>query len=193
MYNDAFSDLCRDGLCTLPKQLDDADSSWHLYMIRITSEKEGREAGGSAATVAKAEMPATAVTETTAVTATTAATATAATTAATATSATATAATAATTTKGASVTTAVTDVTAVTAARRDRIFSALKSMGLGVNLHYIPVYLHPYYRKLGYKEGLCPVAEAHYSSIITLPLYPSMSDDDVQYVIDCVKGLLLQH
>ena len=70
---------------------------------------------------------------------------------------------------------------------RNRVFHALQEKGLNVNLHYIPVYLHPYYRQLGYREGLCPEAEFFYSGIITLPLYPKMSDDDVAYVIRCIR------
>ena len=70
---------------------------------------------------------------------------------------------------------------------RNHIFHTLQEKGLNVNLHYIPVYLHPYYSQLGYREGLCPEAESFYSGIITLPLYPKMSDDDVAYVIQCVR------
>lgn len=73
-------------------------------------------------------------------------------------------------------------------ADRDKIFDRLSSEGIGVNVHYIPIYLHPYYRKLGYRQGLCPEAEKYYSSAITLPLYSSMSNADVKRVIRCVKG-----
>lgn len=68
-------------------------------------------------------------------------------------------------------------------AGRKQIFDELRSAGIGVNVHYIPVYYHPYYQQMGYNKGLCPEAEALYETIITLPLYPSMSEEDLQYVI----------
>lgn len=64
------------------------------------------------------------------------------------------------------------------------IFSNLRNEGLGVQVHYIPVYLQPYYQKLGYKKGLCPVAEDFYHREISIPMYPTMDDEDVDYVID---------
>ncbi|CDM68810.1 UDP-4-keto-6-deoxy-N-acetylglucosamine 4-aminotransferase [Clostridium bornimense] len=66
---------------------------------------------------------------------------------------------------------------------RREIFSALIKENIGVNVHYIPVYFHPYYRKLGYKRGICPVCEEFYERIITLPLHVSMNRDDVISVI----------
>lgn len=73
---------------------------------------------------------------------------------------------------------------------RKEIFQALREEGIGVNVHYIPVYYFPYYQKLGYKKSLCPHAEALYESIITLPLFPQMSDKDVEYVIKRVYKVL---
>lgn len=73
---------------------------------------------------------------------------------------------------------------------RKDIFNELRQMGLGVNVHYIPVYYHPYYQTLGYKKGLCPKAEALYDRMITIPLYPGMADDDVNYVVDCIKKVV---
>lgn len=70
---------------------------------------------------------------------------------------------------------------------RRAIFTALRAKGLGVNVHYIPVYWQPYYRQLGYQKGICPRAEAYYESTITLPLYPKMSDEEVETVISLVK------
>lgn len=70
---------------------------------------------------------------------------------------------------------------------RRLVFEALREKGLGVNVHYIPVYTMPFYRGLGYREGLCPEAEGYYARAITLPLYPKMSDGDVKYVITAVK------
>lgn len=73
------------------------------------------------------------------------------------------------------------------AKNRREVFEYLKSKGLGVNVHYIPVYYFPYYQSLGYQRGLCPVAEEHYQEIITLPLYPAMEENDVTRVIDLLK------
>ncbi len=76
-------------------------------------------------------------------------------------------------------------------AGRDEIFRALRAEGIGVNVHYMPVHLHPYYRgrfELG--AGLCPVAEAAHLEILSLPLFPSMSDEDVEDVIEAVKKVL---
>ena len=68
---------------------------------------------------------------------------------------------------------------------RRKIFFELRNNGIGVNVHYIPVHLHPFYmERLGSRKGDCPVAEAAYEQIFTLPLYPSMSDDDIAYVVD---------
>lgn len=73
-------------------------------------------------------------------------------------------------------------------AARDRVFAALRAEGIGVTVHYIPVHLHPYYRRrFATAPGLCPVAEAAYGRLITLPLFPAMSGDDVQRVVAAVK------
>ena len=69
-------------------------------------------------------------------------------------------------------------------AKKPEVFAKLKEMGLGVQVHYIPVYLQPYYRQLGYKKGLCPNAEDYYEREISIPLYPTMSDKDIYYVIN---------
>jgi UDP-4-amino-4,6-dideoxy-N-acetyl-beta-L-altrosamine transaminase len=74
------------------------------------------------------------------------------------------------------------------AGKRKEIFGALKEKGLGVQVHYIPVYLHPYYRKnLSYNPGICPNAEDYYRRVVSLPLYPEMSDLQVKQVIRKVK------
>jgi perosamine synthetase len=68
---------------------------------------------------------------------------------------------------------------------RDRVFERLRESGIGCNVHYRPVYLHPYYReRFGYREGLCPVAEAAYERILSLPIFPAMTDTDVERVVD---------
>jgi perosamine synthetase len=73
---------------------------------------------------------------------------------------------------------------------RDRAFRHLRERGIGANVHYLPVYLHPFYRdKLGYVKGLCPVAEAVYQEILSLPLFPRMNFEDVDYVAANLKAL----
>ncbi|SFM06613.1 UDP-4-amino-4,6-dideoxy-N-acetyl-beta-L-altrosamine transaminase [Gracilibacillus orientalis] len=73
---------------------------------------------------------------------------------------------------------------------RTEMFRALQKENIGVNVHYIPVYLHPYYQQLGYQKGLCPQAESLYQAIITLPLFPKMSEEDTDDVIAAVKKVL---
>ena len=62
---------------------------------------------------------------------------------------------------------------------RKGFFEALAAENICCNVHYIPVYRHPYYEKLGYQKGLCPEAEKLYNEIISLPLYYSLTDKDV--------------
>lgn len=76
---------------------------------------------------------------------------------------------------------------------RKKIFEELKERRIGVNVHYIPVYYHPFYRKLGYKKGLCPNDEDFYERIITLPLFPKMEKEDILYVISNVKDVIQKH
>ena len=73
---------------------------------------------------------------------------------------------------------------------RDEIYKALNAENIGLQVHYIPVYFHPYYQELGYKKGLCPKAEALYEEIITIPLYYSLSDEDVESVIEAVNKVI---
>ena len=74
---------------------------------------------------------------------------------------------------------------------RAKVFSALRAEGIGVSVHYIPVHLHPFYQKrFGTHPGLCPVAEAAYERLITLPIFPRMTDDDIGDVITAVRKVL---
>jgi perosamine synthetase len=76
---------------------------------------------------------------------------------------------------------------AVLGQSRSQVYAALRGRGIGVNVHYVPVHLHPFYRRrFGTKPGDCPVAEAAYENILSLPIYPRMSDDDVTRVIAAV-------
>ena len=70
--------------------------------------------------------------------------------------------------------------------KKREIFAKLREKGLGVQVHYIPVYWQPYYQKLGYRKGICPNAEDFYRREISIPLYPSMSDEDVEYVVNTI-------
>jgi UDP-4-amino-4,6-dideoxy-N-acetyl-beta-L-altrosamine transaminase len=77
--------------------------------------------------------------------------------------------------------------------RADRagIVRALYAEGIGASVHYIPVYLHPYYRQgLGYEKGICPVSEQAYEELISLPIFPGMAEQDVQDVIDAVVKVI---
>ena len=74
---------------------------------------------------------------------------------------------------------------------RDEVFTALRNEGIGVNVHYLPVHLHPFYqRRFGTGPGLCPVAEAASERILSLPIFPRMTDEEVQRVIEAVKRVL---
>jgi dTDP-4-amino-4,6-dideoxygalactose transaminase len=76
------------------------------------------------------------------------------------------------------------------AADRRTVFAALRAEGIGVNVHYLPVYWHPYYRRLGYEKGLCPRAEAAYERLLTLPMFPAMDNRDVDDVVTAVRKVL---
>lgn len=73
---------------------------------------------------------------------------------------------------------------------RKGFFEALAAENICCNVHYIPVYWHPYYEKLGYQRGLCPNAEKLYNEILSLPLYYSLTDKDVEDVIAAVKKIV---
>lgn len=73
---------------------------------------------------------------------------------------------------------------------RRQFFDAMSSENVQCQIHYIPVYWFPYYKHLGYKKGICPKAEAIYKSIISIPLYPKMSDQDIEDVICAVKKVI---
>lgn len=73
---------------------------------------------------------------------------------------------------------------------RRQLFDELRIHGIGVNVHYIPVYWHPWYQELGYGKGLCPVAETVYKGIISLPLFPKMTNREVDRVIETVLKII---
>ena len=69
---------------------------------------------------------------------------------------------------------------------RDKVFTRLRADGIGANVHYAPVYLHSHYARLGYKPGLCPAAEAAARQILTLPMFPAMTEADVGRVMSAL-------
>ncbi len=76
-------------------------------------------------------------------------------------------------------------------ATRETVFTALRDSGIGVNVHYIPVHLHPFYRKrFGTGPGLCPVVEGSYERILSLPIFPRMTDNDINTVIAAVSKIV---
>lgn len=75
--------------------------------------------------------------------------------------------------------------------KRSEVFSILRTDGIGVNVHYTPVYYHPLYKRLGYEKGICPVAEMTYEQIISLPIFPALTEEDQDFVISRVKNAIL--
>jgi UDP-4-amino-4,6-dideoxy-N-acetyl-beta-L-altrosamine transaminase len=71
-----------------------------------------------------------------------------------------------------------------------QVFDALRGAGIGVNLHYIPVHLQPYYRALGFAPGQFPASEAYYADAITLPLYPALTEAEQAQVVDALAAAL---
>ena len=75
---------------------------------------------------------------------------------------------------------------------RGELFRGLQEAGIGVNVHYIPVHLHPFYRqRFGSGEGLCPASEAAYGAILSLPLFPEMNDQEVERVVRELRRLVV--
>lgn len=70
------------------------------------------------------------------------------------------------------------------------VFEALRAAGIGVNLHYIPVHMHPYYRAMGFGPGQFPASEAYYAEAISIPLYYGLSDADQDRVAAAIKAAL---
>lgn len=68
--------------------------------------------------------------------------------------------------------------------KKAEIFSRLRANGLGVQVHYIPVYLQPYYQNLGFKKGECLVCEDFYQREISIPMFPTLTDEDINFVKD---------
>lgn len=73
---------------------------------------------------------------------------------------------------------------------RKEVFETLRNKNIGVNVHYIPVYKHPYYQKNGYEKVCCKNAEEYYANAISIPMYPLLSKEEQDYVIETIKGIL---
>ena len=73
---------------------------------------------------------------------------------------------------------------------RDKVFNKLRESGIGVNVHYIPIHVHPYYKSLGFKLGDFPKAESFYEQAISLPLFSSMTFDQQNYVVHILEDAL---
>ncbi|NKB44740.1 MAG: UDP-4-amino-4,6-dideoxy-N-acetyl-beta-L-altrosamine transaminase [Alphaproteobacteria bacterium] len=74
---------------------------------------------------------------------------------------------------------------------RRQVFEALRDRGLGVQVHYMPLHLHPYYRlRYGHERGDFPIAEAYYDAALTLPLFPAMTERDIDDVVEIVMDVL---
>jgi dTDP-4-amino-4,6-dideoxygalactose transaminase len=81
-----------------------------------------------------------------------------------------------------------------TSLARDDLVTALKTRGIGTSVHYYPVHYHPYYREtFGFREGDYPVCESEFDRILSLPLFPQMTEHDVERVVEAVKATLEEH
>ncbi|MFC4854667.1 DegT/DnrJ/EryC1/StrS family aminotransferase [Actinophytocola glycyrrhizae] len=74
--------------------------------------------------------------------------------------------------------------------RRRALFDHLRAAGIGVQVNYVPVYWHPVFADLGYQRGMCPNAERFYAEELSLPLFPDLSDTDVDRVVELVREFL---
>lgn len=81
------------------------------------------------------------------------------------------------------------DLKKLTCTRR-QFFDAMSAENVQCQIHYVPVYWFPYYRHLGYEKGLCPNAEEIYKGIVSIPLYPKMTEQDVEDVIHAVTKVI---
>ena len=68
--------------------------------------------------------------------------------------------------------------------RRKAVYEAMRATGIGVQVNYVPVYWHPVYANLGYQRGMCPRAEHYYEQELSLPLFPELTDTQVDWIID---------
>jgi UDP-4-amino-4,6-dideoxy-N-acetyl-beta-L-altrosamine transaminase len=74
--------------------------------------------------------------------------------------------------------------------RRREVFERMREAGIGVQVNYLPVYWHPVYAALGYRRGMCPNAEAFYEQELSLPMFPGLTDDQVDQVVETLTAIL---
>jgi dTDP-4-amino-4,6-dideoxygalactose transaminase len=74
--------------------------------------------------------------------------------------------------------------------RRREVFERMRAAGIGVQVNYLPVYWHPVYADAGYRRGLCPNAEAFYEQVLSLPMFPGLTDDEVDLVVETLTSIL---
>ena len=74
---------------------------------------------------------------------------------------------------------------------RDVIYKDLKNNGYGVNVHYIPIHMHPFYKKIGFKRGDFPISEHYYNTALSLPIFPNLEEQDQIKVVEIIKRNLL--
>ena len=84
------------------------------------------------------------------------------------------------------------DLLKLTASRKI-VFEDLQKQNIGVNVHYIPVHTLPYYQELGYKRGSLPIAEELYEEVISLPIFPKMTEKDVEDVVAVVRNTIIRY
>ena len=70
---------------------------------------------------------------------------------------------------------------------RLEIYNSLRNKGIGVNVHYIPVHLHPFYKNLGFNKGDFPNSENYYDGAITIPMFTKLKKKEIKYVIQALK------
>lgn len=69
------------------------------------------------------------------------------------------------------------------------VFNYLRERGIGVQVHYIPIYYHPFYEKIGFKSGICPNAENFYNSVLSIPIFPLMTNSDIDKIISILMNI----
>ena len=74
--------------------------------------------------------------------------------------------------------------------RRREVFEKMRAAGIGVQVNYLPVYWHPVYARMGYRRGMCPNAEAFYAQELSLPMFPDLTDDQVDQVVEALRDAL---
>jgi len=76
--------------------------------------------------------------------------------------------------------------------KRDEVFTRMRKSGIGVQVHHVPVYLHPFYEKMGYKQGSCPVTEAFVASEISIPLFYKITKKEQQFIVNTFRQILTE-